>query len=303
MYNRVNWKDGQTELCDTNFNIMDKGISDIDSQISQVSSPNLLINGDFQIWQRGTNFSGGGYTADRWILNSDTKATGAKTAKGILITSTTNGTWTNFSQYVEGSSIKSLVGRPLTLTFKLVNACSNIVQMWCKDKETNNYYGSKVFNAVASDTFSFTFTLGQFTQNIECGIQVKSVAGSAIEIQWAKLEASDHMTPFIPRPCAEELALCQRYYEACGHTRIVCPAGTRSDCNIIYKATKRVVPNLNIYPDTSNDLNKVRRESDSVLASIAIYEKSQESFGIVDVVNGNAGDTYVFVWSADAELY
>ena len=30
------------------------------------SNPNLLINGDFQVWQKGESFNAAGYTADRW---------------------------------------------------------------------------------------------------------------------------------------------------------------------------------------------------------------------------------------------
>ena len=29
------------------------------------SNPNLLINGDFQVWQKGESFNAAGYTADR----------------------------------------------------------------------------------------------------------------------------------------------------------------------------------------------------------------------------------------------
>tara|TARA_Y100001956_G_scaffold70858_1_gene75177 strand:- start:659 stop:1093 length:435 start_codon:yes stop_codon:yes gene_type:complete len=42
------------------------------SQLALRSNPNLFINGDFSVWQRGTTFSniGGQYTADRWYITA-----------------------------------------------------------------------------------------------------------------------------------------------------------------------------------------------------------------------------------------
>jgi len=56
-----------------------------------VSQPNLLINGDFGISQRGTSKTGGGYLVDRWNLRSEVY-TG-----GTSIQSQFNG-WTNGNQ-------------------------------------------------------------------------------------------------------------------------------------------------------------------------------------------------------------
>ena len=42
-------------------------LNEMANEVNQLSNPNLLINGDFQVWQRGTSFNANGvYTADRW---------------------------------------------------------------------------------------------------------------------------------------------------------------------------------------------------------------------------------------------
>lgn len=51
------------------------------------SNPNLLINGDFQVWQRGTEFSEpyNQYCADRWIVQTSALVNVSKTEKGVKV--------------------------------------------------------------------------------------------------------------------------------------------------------------------------------------------------------------------------
>lgn len=37
-------------------------------RIEGLSLDNAIINGNFDIWQRGTSANGGGYLADRWVV-------------------------------------------------------------------------------------------------------------------------------------------------------------------------------------------------------------------------------------------
>jgi hypothetical protein len=291
------------------------------TNVSQISNLNLLINGDFQVWQRGTSFtssSTNAYAADRWLCASISNIGISKIdTGGVRLTNTTAFTSNcRFHQYIEVP--KSLQGKTVTLSVSMKSSASGkVAALSIASYDRQTIYKSKVIALTTTSTvYSVTATLPVGQDTIFIGLALSTDTSDyiglispttfpvcTIDIDWFKLEQGLIVTPFVSRLYGEELALCQRYYELCGLTRIVCPAGTRSDCNIIYKVSKRITPTLYISPNTSNDLNKVKRESDSVLASITIYEKSQNSFGIVDVLNANAGDTYVFVWSADAEIY
>lgn len=187
------------------------------------SNPNLLINGDFQVWQRGTSFNGNTsrptYTVDRWIIAGDTAPKVEKVENGVKITSTQNGTWTNFYTKLENITLRKLIGKTLTYTIKL-KVPTRISQVWSVTVGTGSgeyqYHHSKGFNDKNYEylTGSFVVKSTQFDDNgfFEFGIQGISEANNSFEIEYAKLEVGDKVTPFVPRPYGEEFALCQRYY-------------------------------------------------------------------------------------------
>lgn len=186
------------------------------------SNPNLLINGDFQVWQRGTSFNGNTsrpvYTADRWIIAGDTAPKVEKVENGVKITSTQNGTWTNFYTKLENVTLRKLIGKTLTYTIKL-KVPTRISQVWAVTVGAGGggeYHHSKVFNDKNYEylTGSFVVKSTQFDDNgfFELGIQGIPEANNSFEIEYAKLELGSVATPFVPKPYGEELALCQRYY-------------------------------------------------------------------------------------------
>lgn len=124
---------------------------------SNVSNPNLLINGDFKVNQRGntTYTEAGKYTVDRWKLLSGTVDVAEN---GIVL----NGT---IIQKLEHSPNAPVV------------ASSNAGSIFYKN------------GAVTISTTTPTL------------------------ISFAKLEVGTTATPFSPRSYAEELAMCQRYYQ------------------------------------------------------------------------------------------
>lgn len=157
-------------------------LNDIENDVQQLSNPNLLINGDFQVWQRGTHFENvgaGQYQADRWqVLTTDGNylATVDKVVEGLKISQDTTGGAGCVIQYrFEDTDLKRIDGKVCTLS-KSINGAIETTQI----TPTSNM--------------------------IEIGV------GSNVTVNWVKLELGDKATPFSPRPYAEELAMCQRYY-------------------------------------------------------------------------------------------
>lgn len=181
---------------------------------------NLVINGGMQIWQRGESLTGGGYTytADRLIMYET--AGGAFTVEkyndpemGLCakITCTAAG-WINLGTVVE------LVGVFPALTGSFYAKCSKsfenttVISAISYDDEKK---GQK--DTISTSWQRVVFALSNVTANgklyFTClrGSGVK--AGDIFYLTGIKLEAGGQATPFVPRPYAEEMALCQRYYQ------------------------------------------------------------------------------------------
>jgi hypothetical protein len=86
-------------------------------------NPNLLINGDFQVWQRGTSFSSQDfmqYTADRWFIvstdgNSTTTVT--KVDNGLKVTQSLLETGCVALYRMEEKDLKNIRGKTVTLSY------------------------------------------------------------------------------------------------------------------------------------------------------------------------------------------
>ena len=186
-------------------------LNDINENFKEInknySNPNLLINGDFQVWQRGTEFNNiyMKYTADRWIGQNGIAV--SKTDNGLLISSEPNTVNATLFQPIE--DYKKLIGKTLTLTIEargkgqiriMIGGALNTFNTINLTSEFKSYsitISSAKFNISSSDEQGVNI---QFpTENYEC------------EINWIKLEWGTMSTPFIPRSYGEELALCQRY--------------------------------------------------------------------------------------------
>lgn len=186
-----------------------------------IPGENLVINGGMQIWQREESLTGVGgynYTADRLIIleTAGGKFTVEKyndPEMGLCakITCTAAG-WINLGTVVE------LVGVFPALTGSFYAKCSKIF-------ENTTVISAKSYDDVEKgqkDTISTSwqrvvFALSNVTANeklyFTClrGGGVK--AGDVFYLTGIKLEAGGQATPFVPRPYAEEMALCQRYYQ------------------------------------------------------------------------------------------
>ena len=168
------------------------------------SNPNLLINGDFSINQRGwTNTStsdGDDYCVDRWQLEDN----GGKFNPSSK-TYTSGTQWYDLNQRIE--DYEKFKGKTLTLSCK-VNSVSDANSFRLYYRDTSQH--DTVYIS-GTGIFTYTFTVDSSTTMLQVGIR-NSSANKNISIEYIKLEVGSVATPFNPRPYAEELAMCRRYY-------------------------------------------------------------------------------------------
>lgn len=150
-------------------------------KLDNAANPNLLINGDFQIWQRGESFTvdtTGSYTADRWFCRA------AEGSASITITRTAAGMQFDGSvvleYHYEAADVDKLSGKTVTLSWSVDGVTSSSVQTFPT-------------TGVVSVTLPTSGTLN-----------------------WIKLELGDEATPYVPKGYGEELVACMRYYQVMG---------------------------------------------------------------------------------------
>ena len=187
-----------------------------------VGRRNLLINGGFDVWQRGTSgfTSNGIYTADRWKFNStgSTIAVAKETANpelGNVLSASSDTTSTAVFQFIENGG-QYLYNKHHTVSFwvKADNPCTASFRM--RNQTTAVNYADFAYK-VSAEWTKITHTFSPYT-----GFSPTDVArlylvnntSVATKIYFAQvqLELGKVATPFEHRSYGEELALCQRYY-------------------------------------------------------------------------------------------
>ena len=170
------------------------------------SNSNLLINGDFKVNQRGqTSYTGNNkYTADRWQQGSGTFDYSTKTW-------TPSTQYSGFVQKIE--DIDKFKGQTITLSVKTTGCSTSGVFDLLINDGSNHRTGTPVASGF-SGVKTFTYTVPQSATQLRIGlIYLGTSTTDNISIDWVKAEIGSITTPFSPRPYAEELALCQRYYQ------------------------------------------------------------------------------------------
>lgn len=211
------------------------------------SNPNLLINGDFQVWQRGTNFAYNGsvptqcniYTADRWrVVQSSPDAT-FTIGKG----NSSNGSYFSIVNMNKPSNMLLTLHQKLepyhlqsgiyTLSYECchTSTISTRARIYSfgrqSDVLTSNVHKYDGSGNWQKYTHTFQLTNEDISNTLEIsfdlGINEVHTNGSFF-IRNVKLELGTVATPFTPRPYSEELAMCKRYlyrFKYLTHLRMV----------------------------------------------------------------------------------
>ena len=166
---------------------------------TKFSNPNLLINPDFKINQRGnstytTSSESSIYTVDRWMLARG-KAT--VNSDGTVTVTATGGT-TNKEGYFE-QKLENAISGAYTVSMEVVSI-SGTVRIAIDGAWKNVTSGKNFFQGVnTSNNFN------------SVGLQL--AVGASITLKYMKLEQGSVATPFVAPNMAEELTKCYRFYQ------------------------------------------------------------------------------------------
>lgn len=192
-----------------NFAESERQKSETDGAIvheKELSNPNLLINGDFRVNQRGkTSYTHTGeaygytYFVDRWFAWGQNPFTFNASTK-TLTPNTSNTGNSILSQWIE--DVSGILGKTITYSVS-----------------TNDTVYSKTLNIPT--TLSNNVSLGElstsfgklrvWSNNNRLRFDIIVSYNQSIVLNYAKVEIGSMATAFSPRPYAEELAMCQRY--------------------------------------------------------------------------------------------
>jgi len=242
---------------------------------------NLIINGGFDVWQRGTSFSSSNadiFASDRWSINSigATQRSVDKvfntvtesSAMRIVLGSTGN---LQIIQKIEG--FKHLHNKPIAISFYAKS--TGMTSIYVKLRVYHTGGSTEIESGVTTLTSTFSKKtilvnakdLSSYTEDGSSSMRfelqtISGTSGDTIEITQVQLEVGSQATDFEHRSHGEELALCQRYYE---------------------KITWGACPTLDVGNTNRN-----------YIPSHSVWMRTSPTVSLIGPSNGNSNETYEF---------
>ncbi|MBQ9947549.1 MAG: hypothetical protein IJO91_04085 [Oscillospiraceae bacterium] len=192
-------------------------ITQLEPKIDSISCPNLLINPDFGINQKGVYehfVTDSSYACDGWKKYMGSHDSGSATISvsdtGMKLTG--NSDYCRIYQLVE-NGVK-YAGKPVTLSVMLNEDIVGTVHLMIRygNSLSNSTIIDEIVTGNAGDIISVTAVLPEQACPI-FGVQIYCNPNGAVNMRWCKLEVGTVATGFsVPEPVAE-LMRCQRYYQ------------------------------------------------------------------------------------------
>lgn len=289
-----------------------------------LSTKNWIINGDMQVSQRG-NYTGvagatsGVFYVDRW--------------KASLSAVTANKTHISSAQpsALNGSKSLKIIGTPISPTLGYISWVQQIedykffsnntitASAWVKSNSSNARLWIQSGGGAGSSTAhtggeqwellkmnlsiataaQLAFYVGTFTA---AGGAVTVTNGDYVEITGVKFQIGDDYVPFEPRTYAEELKLCERYYEKSNGLYEVMFSGDITNggnykASVRYNTQKRTaaVPTL-IDGENGAGFSAGAPALTGGVGYLTGFTANKSAGGT------NAGSYFTFYWNADAEI-
>ena len=174
------------------------------------SNPNLLLNPDFRVNQRGQAEYTSGYTVDRWYSPGKCSAApisgGVKLTSTVTASSTTHAFWQDFEfplrpgKYTLSLKATDITG-VWTARIRTVTAAGDYV---------DSYYTPRLQAGINSVTVDLPDS--EYISAVSVSLNKGTQIGDSLTIEWIKLE-NGSATLFVQSDYATELAKCQRYYQ------------------------------------------------------------------------------------------
>jgi len=194
---------------------------------------NAIINGAFDIWQRGTSITGaiGTYSADRWVESSGasivhTRSTDVPPNQGFNYSMSMAGNNANATQRIESLQASAFAGQTVTLSFwyKSTASAFRLDFALAYANSVDNFSSTTTIDSVqtistpSTDWAKVSYTFTSIPSNAANGLAVFILRGpgasSTTLITGVQLELGSVATPFKrnANSIQGELAACQRYY-------------------------------------------------------------------------------------------
>lgn len=299
---------------------------------------NRLINGDMRIDQRNNGASvavtsGSPYTVDRWTAGmSGANGTAQRVASGLLgipyalqITGTASTTTAWIGQKIEAANAAQLVGQRVTLSFYASSSNQTGLAVNLKHANAADNFGAMTL--IESQNITINSSLARYTVTFAATMPSNAANGLYLELvstgnlgtgniilTGVQIETGLYAGPFEPRPYADELMRCMRYFEKSGVGVVgaAWAANNGEGCGyahptgnfryaVPFRSIKRAVPTFTTY-DRTGAANKC-----------SYYVAAWTDAGTLPVLSPIASGAYVghniassvetqFAWTAEAEL-
>jgi len=283
------------------------------------ANPSLILNGGFDVWQRGTSFSAGAsqFASDRWYMAGTDKTTDRSTQ-------VPTGENFTYSSFVASTTSAAAYRTPLELSITGEEAPFNIsttytLSFWIRDHGTGGaairayaYFSdgssgaNSVFNLLdtsqttaATNTWkkvSYTFSITNAANptNTAMCVEVGLNGVGQCNITGVKLEQGSVATPWFYEDIGTTLAKCQRYYykDTSSGATVCRGRNSYATTTIQFPVKMRVIPTMD-YTINSDDAT-----NGSIIAS-ADHVNLTALIGDVNTTGRYGMDAG---WAANAEL-